>query len=166
MLQGVIVKQLETFVDERGFFTELFRADNKEIFSDEIVQANLSITYPGIIRAWHRHEKGQVDYFIVIKGVAKICAYDDDTKELNEIISTERELQVVRLPGHYWHGFKAIGNEPAYLVYFANRFYDQSNPDEIRRPWDDPKIIPSKINDKTNDPRCGKSWDWKTSPNK
>jgi dTDP-4-dehydrorhamnose 3,5-epimerase len=166
LLQGVIVKQLETFADERGFFTELFRADNKEIFSDEIVQTNLSVTYPNIIRAWHKHDRGQVDYFLVIKGAAKICAYDDDTKELNEIISTGENIQVVRVPGHYWHGFKAISNEPTHLVYFVNRFYDKSNPDEIRRPWDDPKIIPSKINDKSNDPRCGKPWDWKASPNK
>ena len=166
MLQGIIVKQLETFADERGFFTELFRTDNKEIFSDEIVQTNMSVTYPNIIRAWHKHERGQVDYFIVIKGAAKICAYDDDTKELNEIISTGEKIQVVRVPGHYWHGFKAIGNEPTHLVYFVNRLYDQSNPDEIRRSWDDPDIIPSKINDKSTDPRCGKPWDWKASPNK
>jgi len=27
---------------------------------DEILQANLSVTYPGIVRAWHRHESASL----------------------------------------------------------------------------------------------------------
>jgi len=52
-----------------------------------------------------------------------------------------------------------IGSEPATLVYFVNLLYDYSSPDEIRRPWDDPAIIPSSINGQKDD-RCGKPWDW------
>lgn len=166
MLQGIIVKSIETFVDERGFFSEIFKTSRKEIFLDEIVQANLSITYPGIIRAWHRHERGQVDYFVVIKGAAKICAFEEENDELDEIISTGNKTQIVRIPGHYWHGFRALGREPTILIYFVNKLYDPNNPDEIRRPWNDQKIIPRKINDKSEDPRCGKPWDWLAPPHK
>ena len=166
MLQGIKVKSLKIFADERGFFTEIFKSNMKEIFSDEIVQANLSITYPGIIRAWHRHERGQIDYFVVVKGAAKICAYKEESKELNEVISTGKEIQVVRVPGFYWHGFKALGNEPSIIIYFVNKLYDPKDPDEIRRDWKDPKIVPEKINDKIDDPRCNKPWDWLASPNK
>ena len=166
MLQGIIVKQLETFADERGFFTEIFKSSRKEIFQDEIVQANMSITYPGIVRAWHKHERGQVDYFVIIKGAAKICAYDDKSKELNEITSTGNNLQLVRIPGHYWHGVKSIGSESSDLIYFVNKHYDLNNPDEVRRPWNDSKIVPKKINDRADDPRCGKPWDWMAPPHK
>ena len=161
MLPGIKVKPLKRFADERGFFSEIMRIDWKDLFGDdEVVQANLSITYPGIVRAWHRHLRGQVDYFVVVRGAAKICAYDEETGELDEIVSTEKNLQVVRIPGHYWHGFKAIGVEPVYVVYFVNRLYDYANPDEERRPWDDPSIVPRLINGKKNDPRIGKPWDW------
>lgn len=160
MLKGILVKSLKRFADERGFFTEIFRSDWKNVFSDKIVQSNLSITYPGIIRAWHRHERGQVDYFVVAEGAVKICVYDDVSKELDEIVSTSDNIQVVRVPGHYWHGFKTLGNKPAILVYFANRLYDYNNPDEVRRPWNDPKIVPKKINGRTSDLRCNKPWDW------
>jgi dTDP-4-dehydrorhamnose 3,5-epimerase len=166
LLKGIIIKLIETFADERGFFSEIFKSSRKDIFSDEIVQANLSITHPGIIRAWHKHERGQVDYFIVIKGTAKICAFEEKNNVLNEIISTGNKPQIVRIPGHYWHGFRAIGNEPTILIYFVNKLYDPNNPDEIRRPWNDPKIVPKKINDKSNDSRCGKSWDWLAPPHK
>ena len=69
----------------------------------------------------------------------------------------------MRVPGHYWHGFKVLGNEPAVLVYFVNRLYDYSDPDEIRRPWNDTMIVPALINGK-KDERCGVAWDWLSPP--
>ncbi|HDH44613.1 MAG TPA: dTDP-4-dehydrorhamnose 3,5-epimerase [Thermococcus sp.] len=167
MLPGIVVKSLRRFADERGFFSEIMRVDWKDLLGeDRIVQANFSITYPGVVRAWHRHRRGQTDYFVVLRGAAKICAYDDETSELVEIISTGMNLQVVRIPGHYWHGFKAVGVEPVWLVYFVTRLYDYENPDEERRPWNDPTIIPKSINGRTDDPRVGKPWNWNYPPHK
>jgi dTDP-4-dehydrorhamnose 3,5-epimerase len=167
MLKGITLKPLKRACDERGCFTEIMRQDWKDLLGqDQLVQTNSSITYPGIIRAWHRHNRGQTDYFIVLKGALKICAYDEEAKELDEIISTGLDLQVLRMPGHYWHGFKAVGNETALLVYFTTKLYDCQNPDEERRPWNDPKIVPKLINGKKDDPRTGKPWDWNLSPNK
>ena len=99
MLKGIKLKPLQRRNDERGLFTELLREDWGEILEDDFVQANLSISYPGIIRAWHRHLRGQVDYFICLYGAMKICAYDDETRELSEIISTGQNPQIVRVPG-------------------------------------------------------------------
>ncbi len=166
MLPGIVIKPLRRFADERGFFTEIMRMDWPDVFQEETVQANMSVTYPGIVRAWHKHERGQVDHFLAIKGALKICAYDDETQELDEIVSTGENLQVVRMPGHYWHGFRNVGDERGMLVYFVNRLYDYKEPDEIRRPWDDQTIIPRLINGKSDDPRCGKVWDWFGAPHK
>jgi len=159
MLPGIVVKPLKRFADERGFFTEIMRKDWKDVIQDDIVQANMSVSYPGMVRAWHRHERGQVDHFLVVRGALKICAYDDDSRELDEVISAGENPQLVRMPGHYWHGFKVVGNEQAMLIYFVNRLYDYSSPDEERRPWDDPTIVPATINGKV-DERCSKPWDW------
>jgi dTDP-4-dehydrorhamnose 3,5-epimerase len=167
MLKGIKIKHLNRFPDERGFFTEIMRKDWKDLFgNDSIAQANLSLTFPSVIRAWHRHLKGQTDYFIALKGTIKICAYDEKTEELNEIISSGQNLQAVRMPGHYWHGFKALGNEPATLLYFTTNLYDYNSPDEERRPWNDPTLVPKSINGKKNDPRVGKPWDWNQPPHK
>ncbi len=161
-LPGVKSCNLKILPDERGFFGEALRKDWSELIGEEIVQGNLSFSYPGIIRAWHRHLRGQVDYFLVLRGALKICAYDDQrsspTKgKLVEIIASSHQPQVVRIPGLYWHGFKNISDEPSLLIYFVNRLYDYQNPDEERRPWNDPKII---------DPITGQPYDWNKPPHK
>lgn len=167
MLPGLRVKPLNRMPDERGSFTEIFRADWKDLVEDDvIVQANHSVTYPGIIRAWHRHMRGQIDYFLCVKGAIKIGAYDDKIGELDEVVSTGQKLQVVRVPGHFWHGFKAVGDETAFLVYFTTNLYDPANPDEERRSWSDPTLVPKSVNGKKDDPRVGKPWDWNLPPHK
>ena len=163
MLPGVKVHDIRKNVDERGFFGEIMRQDWKDLLGDDqIVQANLSFSYPGMIRAWHRHNRGQVDYFIVMKGSMKICAYDDQQGSatrglMDEVIASEEKLQVVRIPGHYWHGTKTIGDKPSLTVYCVNRLYDAKNPDEERRAWDDPTIT---------DAKTSKPYDWNRAPHK
>ena len=157
MLPGVKIYDIKKNVDERGFFAELFRLDWRSFVEDDnIMQVNLSMSYPGIIRAWHRHSMGQVDYICVVKGALKVCAYDDreDSKtkgQLDEIILNSEKIQIVRIPGFYWHGTKCIGDEPSMVLYFVTRLYDYKNPDEERRPWNDPLII---------NPRTGEQYDW------
>ena len=167
MLKGIIIKSLKRLADERGFFTEVMRKDWKDLFlNDDPVQANLSISYPYIIRAWHRHLKGQVDYFTVLQGAIKICAFDEETQELTEVISTGENLQTVRVPGHYWHGFRVVSMKPATLLYFTTNLYAPKDPDEERRPGNDPTLIPKTINGKKDDPRAGKPWNWHHPPHK
>lgn len=167
MLNGIKIKPIVRLPDERGFFCEVMRTDWKDLFEeDKIVQANHSFTYPNIIRAWHRHLKGQIDYFLALKGSIKIGIFDETTNELNEIVSSGLNLQIVRVPGHYWHGFKALGDEPAMLLYFTTNLYDPTHPDEERRLWNDPTLIPKIINGKKDDARVGKPWDWNCPPNK
>lgn len=164
MLTGVRIKEIKKFPDERGSFAEIFREDWSDLIEseDKIIQVNLSYSYPGMIRAWHRHHRGQVDYFITVRGATKICAYDDTEKSptrgnLDEIISSEEKIQCVRIPGYYYHGFKSIGSEPALVVYLTTKLYDYKNPDEERRPWNDQTII---------NPRTNKPFDWNALPHK
>jgi dTDP-4-dehydrorhamnose 3,5-epimerase len=163
-LPGVRSLDLKILPDERGFFMESLRMDWKEFFQeDQLVQVNTSFTLPGITRAWHRHIRGQVDYFYVVSGALKICAYDDRDEspatrgKLLEIIASSQKPQLVRIPGIYWHGIKNIYPEPTTLIYFVNRLYDYSNPDEQRRDWNDPLIL---------DCKTGVSFDWNKCANK
>ena len=165
-LQGVRTYELNLLPDERGFFAEALRQDWQDFIDEWIAQANLSFSYPGMVRAWHKHLRGQVDYFLVVKGAMKICAYDEETKRLAEVIANGEKPTLVRIPGFYYHGTKTVSSESSLTVYFATRLYDYKNPDEERRPWNDPKIIPSEINGNKNDPRVNKSWDWFYPPHK
>jgi len=115
MLPGIIIKPLKRMSDERAPSRKFIEKTGKTFSRNDVpAQANFSVTYPGIIRAWHRHLRGQTDYFFALKGAVKICAYDDKTSELAEVISAEQNLQAVRMPGNYWHGFKAVAmNQPS-----------------------------------------------------
>lgn len=162
-LPGVKTYDIPVFPDERGFFSEALRTDwNDLLADDDIAQANISYSYPGIIRAWHRHNRGQVDYFLVLKGGMKICAYDDredsPTKgKFVEIVASEKKLQIVKIPGHYWHGTKTVSSSPSLTAYFVNRTYDYKDPDEERRDWNDSTILDSKT---------GNIFDWNAPPHK
>ncbi len=167
MIDGIRVSDIKVFPDERGFFAEGIRDDWKEFLGeDKIVQCNISKSYPGMIRAWHRHTRGQNDYFIVLKGSLKICVFDEEIGELSEIVLSSDKLQAARIPGKYWHGTKCVSDEPSLTVYFVTNLYDYKNPDEERREWNDQSIIPKTINGKTYDKRVGNPWDWNAPPYK
>ncbi|MDH5389915.1 MAG: dTDP-4-dehydrorhamnose 3,5-epimerase family protein [Candidatus Bathyarchaeota archaeon] len=166
-LKGVKTYELNILPDERGFFAEALRKNWKELLEDEwVTQANISYSYPNIVRAWHKHTRGQTDYFLVLKGAMKICAYEEETGKMAEVIASGEKPTIVRIPGKYLHGTRTVSNEPSLTVYFVTRLYDYQNPDETRRPWNDPTIVPTEINGKKDDPRVGKPWDWFRPPHK
>ena len=171
-LEGIRVKELLKNIDERGAFTEIIRSDWTDFFKkDHPLQFNYVQNQPEIIRAWHKHNKGQNDYFICIKGSIKICVYDDKAESktknnLSEIILSSDKLSIVRVPGHYWHGYKVLGKEPATILYGVNKLYNYTTPDEERRPWDDNTVIPNSINGNVQDSRTGISWNWNYPPHR
>jgi dTDP-4-dehydrorhamnose 3,5-epimerase len=166
-LEGVKAYEIKLLPDERGFFSEALRTDWKDFLQNEpIEQINLSYSYPNIVRAWHKHVRGQVDHFLVLQGAMKICAYDEATGRMAEIIVSAKKPTVVRIPGKYLHGTKTVSDKPSLLVYFVNKIYEYKNPDELRVEWNDKSIIPTEINGKTDDPRVGKPWEWFRPPHK
>jgi dTDP-4-dehydrorhamnose 3,5-epimerase len=168
-LEGVITHTLDVAPDTRGFFREALRHEWTDFVSESVLQANLSCTYPNVVRAWHRHsrgQRGQVDYFLVVRGAIQMCAYDDETGGLSEVIASEANATMVRIPGPYYHGTKTIGNETSLTIYLMTRFYDYRDPDEQRRLWNDPRVVRSQTNAKKDDPRVGNPWDWFYPPHK
>jgi dTDP-4-dehydrorhamnose 3,5-epimerase len=144
MIHDVAVRNLQVNADERGHLTEVFRSDWEE-YDPEPAMAYYSVSYPGVVRAWHRHRRGQVDYFTCPKGKIKIGIYDDREEsptrgEVDTYVIGEHSQKVVRVPGDCWHGFKAIGDEQALLLNFPTNLYDYDDPDEQRRPYDTDEI--------------------------
>ncbi len=150
-----IIPQLH--FDDRGFLGEFFRQDWNDIIPNFTPkQFLISDSKPGIIRAWHRHLKNQIDLLFVRKGILKICIYDGDKNSksfghLVEIISNSQNPKLIMIPGHLWHGTKNIGNETSETIYLINNLYDYDNPDEERKEWNDSSII---------DPKTKKPFNW------
>lgn len=144
MIDGVETRELQVNADERGHLVEVFRED-WDLYEPDPAMSYYSMTYPGIVRAWHRHLEGQIDHFICPKGRIKIGIYDDrgdspTQGELNTFVVGEHNQVAVRIPGDCWHGFQAIGDEPAFLLNFPSKLYDYDEPDEQRISHDSDEI--------------------------
>lgn len=98
-------------------------------------QVNYSLQHPGVIKAWHRHER-QTDCWICVHGHLKAGVHrESDGATWSAVIGQARPAVLI-IPAPLWHGAATVGAEPAGLVYYVSRAYDPANPDEIRRAWD------------------------------
>lgn len=122
---------LNTHVDSRGSFTEIFKN-----LPDIIVQVNLSISLPGIKRAWHRH-RHQVDYICVLQGKVTICLSQEKEKneerKIQKFYLTNSPLQLVRIEKNVWHGTRNMGKLPAMILYGHTSLYNPFDPDEEKK---------------------------------
>ena len=139
MIKGTIIRSLKKHCDERGFLCELIREDGDYYYPFKMCY--YSVTPKGVIRAWHRHPKTkQKDTFIVIKGMAKVVVYNEETKELNEHFIGEDNMVALTIPGEHWHGFKAISDKAVILLNFPSHLYNHKDADEERLSYNTNKI--------------------------
>jgi dTDP-4-dehydrorhamnose 3,5-epimerase len=74
MIEGVIIKELTTHSDKRGFFREIIRKSD-DFFSEGFGQWSHSLMLNGVIKAWHLH-KIQTDWWYVCSGVLRVGLCD------------------------------------------------------------------------------------------
>lgn len=121
---------MNRWLDDRGYsFMDIFSESSME------GQINYSVVNPGVIKAWHRH-KLQTDFWMVVRGDAKVGLYDEEKKEAKAIFIGEHNPQLITIPPGIWHGMTAIGDQPCGLLYYVTRKYDPQNPDEERASYD------------------------------
>ncbi|WP_276414218.1 dTDP-4-dehydrorhamnose 3,5-epimerase family protein [Haloarcula halobia] len=145
MIHDVETKKVQINADERGFLAEIWRSD-WDIYANEgsPEMSYVSESYPGIIRAWHRHCEGQIDHFVVPHGKVKVGIYDNRDEsptqgELNTFIIGNGNMELIRVPGDCWHGFKTLVTRDT-LINFPTNLYDYEDPDEERLPYDTDQI--------------------------
>ena len=142
MIQDVTVKKLVRHVDDRGFFMEVLRDDDELL--KRFGQASLSKTYPGVVKAFHYHER-QDDLWFFPCGNAQVVLHDlridSPTKgETNVFYMGEDNPILLVIPIGVAHGYRVLGSEPAIIMYFTTESYDPKDPDEKRLSWNDPEI--------------------------
>lgn len=134
MIEGVKIRRLKKNVDDRGYLMEILRDDDAEF--TRFGQVYVSISMPGIVKAWHAHLL-QIDHLCIIKGLAKIGLYDGRKdsptyRQTQSIISGELNSLLVQIPPLVWHGYTALGNEPIYVINIPTQHYSREDPDELR----------------------------------
>ena len=141
MIQGVVVQELVTHRDERGFFREVIRATD-DLFAEGFGQWSHSLMHQGVAKAWHVHQR-QTDWWYVPAGVLKMALHDlrpgsptyRETTEL--LLGDHQPARLVKIPPGVAHGCRCLSG-PAHLLYITSHTYDPA--DEGRLPHDDPSI--------------------------
>ncbi len=141
-IQGVSVKPLRVIPDERGWLMEILRCDEPAFL--RFGQLYCTTAYPGVVKAWHYHEK-QTDNFTCIHGMMKVVLYDGRPvsptyRAIWELFIGDRNPALVTVPPGIYHGFKAIGTETAFFVNVPDLPYRYDQPDEFRLPPDTSEI--------------------------
>ena len=135
-IDGVKVKELKVIPDARGRLMEILRADDPEFI--KFGQVYMTTAYPGVVKAWHYHEK-QTDHFCVVSGMLKLVLFDrrdgSPTKgEINEFFIGEHHPARIAVPPLVLHGFMGIGVREAVVINCVTEVYNYNRPDEFRLP--------------------------------
>ena len=144
-VEGVVVRDLRKFADERGWLAELFRDDEVE---EEFrpAMAYVSTTMPGAQRGPHEHAD-QADHFCFIGPTNfELRLWDNRPGSrtygnVTTLFAGEDTPRSVIIPAGVVHAFKNVGQAPGVVINLPNRLYmgagRRSAVDEIRHE-DDP----------------------------
>ena len=134
MIDGVKIKKLRVIPDQRGRLMEILR--NDEDLFQKFGQVYMTTTYPGVVKAWHKHEK-QADNIACVAGMIRMAIYDGRPgsptfKEIDEFYLGIHNPLLVQVPSGVYHGWMAVSPEEAVIVNIPTEAYDREHPDEQR----------------------------------
>ena len=115
------IKRLQVHADDRGYLFEGLRNDDA-VFGGKFGQSLISVLYPGVVKAWHKHEK-QTDYTLCALGDVKYCVAEElenGKTKVETFFLGERSLNLIKVPPGLWHGYMAVGNQKAVLVHIMD----------------------------------------------
>jgi len=152
-IEGVEIRKLRKYVDERGWLCELFRSDE---LTPKIMPAMCyaSLTRPGITRGPHEHVD-QTDWFSFL-GPSNFLVVLWDNRPASptfnhriRMVVGEDDPAVVIVPEGVVHGYRNVGGKDGLVTNLPNRLFlgpGRKDPvDEIRHE-DDPGT-PFKMDD-------------------
>ena len=153
-IQGVEIHRLARFVDDRGFFQEIYRAKADHPGSEglaaffrgvPVAQVNYTIVdVENHIKGLHYHLKQQDVWFCPHPSKAKFVLFDvrkDSPTYLRTqvVVAGDGQDLLVRIPEGVAHGYRPLTN-PCALFYIVTRTFDVNDPDEFRIAWDHPAV--------------------------
>ncbi len=149
MIEGVIIKKLNKFIDERGWLAEIYRHDELDYLP---AMSYVSVTKPGVTRGPHEHIY-QSDCFVFVgPGNFELHLWDKrvDSKTNGEYLKIEvgenNPVMIIVPPGVV-HGYKCVSEKEAWCINLPNKLYrgcgKEEEIDEIR--WEEREDSPYKI---------------------
>ena len=121
----VEIRKIEKHEDARGWLAEVLRSDKVD---EAIRQIHFSTSKPNTMRGNHYHKR-KVEWFCVVKGIAKLLLEDIRTKEKKELTLSEENLVSVAIYPYVLHTLKNIGKSNMHLIVIVNEVFNSEDPD-------------------------------------
>ena len=119
MINGVILKQLNSHLDGRGWLLEVWRSDE----SDHLpAMGYVSLTKPGVVRGPHEHLY-QADFFVFLSGSWKVTLWDNREPSItSEVMFIERPSSLL-VPAGVVHAYQNVGLSEGLVLNLPDQLY-------------------------------------------
>ncbi|MEK7203446.1 MAG: dTDP-4-dehydrorhamnose 3,5-epimerase family protein [Patescibacteria group bacterium] len=150
MINGIIIKKINKYQDERGWLAEIYRDDEIDY---KPAMGYISFTKAGVIRGPHEHTNQSDAFVFVGPGNFELHLWDRRSDSLTKgeyfkIEVGENNPTLVIVPSGVVHGYKCVSESGAYCINLPDKLYKGKNKseeiDEIR--WEINSESPYKIN--------------------
>lgn len=143
-IEGLLVLERPTHVDERGFVREVFHLNELEqIFGGELkfVQLNHSRSEPKVIRALHAEEWNKLVYPVSGRMFAAVVDIRPESKTFGKVetfIFDDLNRYALFIPKGLANSICVVGDKPVDYLYLVDSYYDGSDQRAIA--WDDSDV--------------------------
>lgn len=138
MIEGVRHFPINTYVDDRGYLTQIIQETDGVLASIKRLYITGNFAR-GVIRGYHKHAREWKGFFVA-SGAAKFVLVDDrqDSKTFKNIDSyvlSSRSPSVLIVPTGVYNGWMSLDDNTILLGISTDPF-DRNNPDDTRIPPD------------------------------
>lgn len=147
LIDGVQYRLTRPVSHRHGHLTEAFRAD-WGVTDAPVVQVNVSVTFPGKIRAWGIH-RFTIDRLFAATGSLRIVCYDGTDRALSAASMSSSWEDEIRASSLFRSVYSTAGRTSVTMKRRSSacpsQLYDHEGPDRWELMWDSAaarKIIP------------------------
>jgi dTDP-4-dehydrorhamnose 3,5-epimerase len=132
VIEGVQIVPLGRISDARGSVFHMLKATDPHFV--RFGEIYFSSVYPGVIKAWKRHQRVTANYACIF-GRVKVAIYDERADSATrgavmEVYLSPDEYSLAVIPPGLWHGFQGVSHPAAIL---ANCATEPNDPSELDR---------------------------------
>jgi dTDP-4-dehydrorhamnose 3,5-epimerase len=143
-IEGVVVKELVKYIDDRGWLMEVFREDDLD---HEYMPAMgyVSMTQPGVARGPHEHVDQADNFGFLGPSNFKVYLWDNRKQSTTYMVrqvvfAGEDGPKSILIPPGVVHAYKNVGDRLGMVVNFPNRLFagrgKKEKVDEVRHEGD------------------------------
>lgn len=133
MIEGVIYKSLKKIPDDRGVVWHMMKLSDEAY--ERFGEIYFTSIYQGVIKAWHRHKKMDLNY-ACITGAVKVVLYDGRVKsptrgQIDEYWLGEDNYCLLHIPHGVTNGMIGLSGQLAVVANLATLEHDPTEMERI-----------------------------------